>query len=88
VAIGDYAAPGTVGDRTQEPADWIGQDVVLPVFARQATVPANDIGPLRVGASGTTPAGRPAVRAWVRPVGIILAASTGCTADDRPAPAR
>ncbi|MEV6694839.1 hypothetical protein AB0M35_25515 [Micromonospora sp. NPDC051196] len=89
VALGDYATAATVVDHAQELADWIGQEVVVPVPA--------------LGADGPQPAtwilcepGRPArplpdARAgavWETPAGHRLVLSTGLTEDGRPTPAR
>ena len=89
VALGDYAASATVVDHAQELADWIGQDVVLPVPAlntedRQPATwvlcePGRPARPLPDAPAGSV---------WVTAAGHILVLTNLYREDGRPTPAR
>ncbi len=89
VALGDYAAPDTIIDRAQEMADWIGQDVVVPVPALGTDGPQPAIWVLcETGRPARSLPDAPACALWRTPAGHTLVLPIGFTGDGRPAPAR
>ncbi|MGW3621391.1 hypothetical protein ACWD8I_05500 [Micromonospora arida] len=89
VTLGQYTAPATVIDRAQELADWIGQEVVVPVpaLAADSSHPATWI-LCKPGRAARPVPDAPAGAVWMTPAGHTLVLATGFTEDGRPAPAR
>ncbi|GAA0389136.1 hypothetical protein GCM10009541_35240 [Micromonospora gifhornensis] len=89
VALGDYAATASVVDRAQELADWIGQNVVVPVPALGTESPQSATWVLcEPGRPARDLPDVPAGAVWRTPAGHTLVLATGFTEDGRPAPAR
>lgn len=89
VALGDYAVPGAVVDRAQVLADWIGQDVVVPVPALGTDGPQPATWVLcQPGRPARALPDAPAVALWETPAGHTLVLAIDFTEDGRPAPAR